>query len=370
MTNHSRRSFLAALSAGAVTACVGDDTTPVTTRYRTAVDRVMRQYRIPGALAAVRFPGDPEWAVALGEGDLLAHVPMGLADHGSIRSVTKSFTVTVILQLVRAQALRLADPIERWVPGIPNGGEITLADLAGMQSGIAEYTDSPQFRAVFGADPAHAFTERELVDYALPLSPRFAPAAEYQYSNTNTVLLGMVAAQVAGVALGEALRARIFAPLGLAQTTYPLAVALPSPHPTPYDVDPATGAAEVLPLISPTSLAGAGAMVSALADLSTWALALGDGRLIGAELQRERVERSRPATSGPVYDRYGLGLGIRLGWWGHHGSGVGWQAAAFYDPRTGATIAALVNATPVAGYGDLNFAQQLFEALADVVATR
>ena len=152
MTNHSRRSFLAALSAGAVTACVGDDTTPVTTRYRTAVDRVMRQYRIPGALAAVRFPGDPEWAVALGEGDLLAHVPMGLADHGSIRSVTKSFTVTVILQLVRAQALRLADPIERWVPGIPNGGEITLAYLAGMQSGIAEYTDSPQFRAVFGAD--------------------------------------------------------------------------------------------------------------------------------------------------------------------------------------------------------------------------
>ena len=111
-------------------------------------------------------------------------------------------------------------------------------------------------------------------------------------------------------------------------------------------------------------------MVSTLADLSTWALALGDGRLIGAELQRERIERSRPATSGPQYDRYGLGIGIRNGWWGHHASGLGWQAAAFYDPRTGATIAALVNATPSAGHGELNFAQQLFEALAAVVATR
>ena len=370
MNRCSRRTFLATLSAGALGACIADDTTPVATRYRTAVDRVVRQYRLPGALAAVRYPGDPPWAVALGAADLARGTPMAFADHGSIRSVTKSFTVTVILQLARERALSLSDPIGRWVPGIPNGNAIALADLAGMQSGIAEYTDNPQFRAVFGADPAHAFTEQELVDYALPGSPRFAPGAAYQYSNTNTVLLGMVAAQVGGVPLGEALRARIFAPLGLAQTTYPGEVALPLPHATPYEVDPATGAAEALPLISPTSLAGAGAMVSVLDDLAAWALALGDGRLVGPDLQRERIERSRAATSGPVYDRYGLGIGIRLGWWGHHGSGVGWQAAAFYDPRTGATIAALVNASPSAGHGELNFAQQLFEALADVVAAR
>jgi len=297
-------------------------------------------------------------------------VPMRFADHGSIRSVTKSFTVTVILQLARERALGLEDPIGRWVPGIPNGEHITLADLAGMQSGIAEYSANPAFVQAFAGDPARAWTEQELVAFALPASPRFAPGAEYQYSNTNTVLLGMVAAQVAGVPLDEALRARLFAPLGLAQTTYPLVVELPHPHATPYEVDPATGSAESLPLFSPTALAGAGAMVSVLSDLAAWALALGDGRLIGADLQRERIERSRPATSGPVYDRYGLGIGIRNGWWGHHGSGLGWQAAAFYDPRTGATIAALVNATPTAGYGELNFAQQLFEALANVVATR
>ena len=370
MTNRSRRRFVFSLPAVALAGCSGDDVTPVATRYRTAVDRVLKQYRLPGALAAVTFPGDPDWAVALGEGDLAARTPMRLADHGSIRSVTKSFTVTVILQLVRERVLALADPIERWMPGIPNGGQITLADLAGMQSGIAEYSANPAFLQAFGSDPQRAWTEAELVAFALPGSPRFAPGADYQYSNTNTVLLGMVAAQVAGIPLEEALRARIFAPLRLAQTTYPLVVELPEPHPTPYEVDPDTGAAEALPLFSPTALAGAGAIVSTLADLSTWALALGDGRLIGADLQRERIERSRPATSGPQYDRYGLGIGIRNGWWGHHGSGLGWQGAAFYDPRTGATIAALVNATPNGGHGELNFAQQLFEALAAVVATR
>ena len=159
-------------------------------------------------------------------------------------------------------------------------------------------------------------------------------------------------------------------PLALADTTYPSVVPLPRPHPTPYAVAIATGVAEELPLINPTSLAGSGAMVSSLADLQTWGQALGDGRLIGADLQLERINRSRVVTNGPEYDRYGLGIGILKGWWGHTGDGLGWQVATFYDPRTRATIAVMVNATPTGGRPDLNFAQEIFEALADVVATR
>lgn len=370
MHDPTRRTFLATLAAGTLGACIGDDTTPFSTRYRTAVERVLRQYRFPGALASVRFPGEPDWTVALGLGDVATKIPMGLDDHFPIRSVTKSFTVTVILQLVREKAVALDDAIERWVPGIPNGRVITLADLAGNQSGVADYSGVPGFLAVFGNDFQHVFTEPELVDYAIPMSPRFDPRAEYQYCNTNTVLLGMVAAKVTGIPLGELLRARIFAPLGLAQTTYPLTVPLPVPSPMPYAVDIATGAAEALELISPTALAGSGGMVSALDDLATWAQALGDGRLIGPELQRERVDRSRAVTGGPEYDRYGLGIGILKGWIGHTGDGLGFQAAAMFDPVTHAAIAVGVNGTPVGGRADLNIAQEIFEALADVVATR
>jgi D-alanyl-D-alanine carboxypeptidase len=369
MTCTSRRTFLLTLAAGALAGCV-DDTTPVTTRYRTAVDGVMRRYRVPGALAAVRCPGDDAWAVALGENDVATHVPMRLDNRFPIRSITKSYTVTVLLQLVRERALTLDDKIDRWVPGLPNGNLISLADLAGMQSGLADYSQARAFQVDFGGNPARTFTESELVAYAIPGSPRFLPGAEYQYSNTNTVLLGMVVAQVTGVPLSEALRSRILAPLALAGTAYPQALALPDPHATPYDVNIATGALDDQPLISPTSLAGAGAMTSALDDLSTWAQALGDGRLIGPELQKERVARSRAVTNGPEYDRYGLGIGIRKGWIGHTGSGVGFQAAAMFDPRTGATIAVSVNATPSGGGENLNLAQEIFEALADVIAAR
>ena len=112
-------------------------------------------------------------------------------------------------------------------------------------------------------------------------------------------------------------------------------------------------------------------MVSTLDDLQTWGRALGDGRLVGAELQLERVNRSRVVTNGPTYDRYGLGIGILKGWWGHTGTGFGFQAATFYDPRTSATIAVLVNCTPDNDNAppNLNLAEKIFEALADVVGS-
>lgn len=346
----------------------GDDTTPASTRYDTAFRRVFNEYRMVGALASVRVPGDAEWKRALGYADVASATPSDFAGHYPIRSVTKSYTVTLILQMVRDKLITLDDRLETFIPGIPNGASITIAQLAGMTSGIADYSSSPAFIAVLSADIGRAFTEDELVAYAIPLSPRFTPGTQYEYSNTNTVLLGMIVRQRLGMTLAQALQARIFAPLGLTGTTYPYVAALPVPHPTPYDVDFDTGVSDALPFLNPTSLAGAGAMVSTLDDMQTWAAALGDGRLVGAALQVERVEQSSVVTNGPTYDRYGLGIGILRGWWGHTGSGVGFQLATFYDPRSTATIAVMVNASPFGGPPNLNFAEEIFEALEEVVS--
>ena len=364
------RATAAALAAAVlVGGCLQDDVTPVAPRYRAAVEGVLARYHVAGALVSVSVPGDSTWKQAFGYANLEDRTPFDPASHGSIRSITKSYTVTVILQLVRDQVLRLDDRLDRFIAGIPNGDRITLADLASSRwhRGLLGAAGVP--RGVRGeprADVHRGRTGR----FAIPASPVFAPGAEYQYSNTNTVLLGMVIENVTGQPLGSVLQSRILTPLGLSGTSYPLTIPLPLPHPTSYAVAVDTGEAERLPLLSPTALAGAGGMVSTLADLETWGRALGDGRLIGPDLQKERIERSRLVTNGPEYDRYGLGIGILAGWWGHTGTGVGWQAATFYDPRTGSVIAAMVNETPVGGGRDLNIAQELFEALADVVATR
>ena len=215
------------------------------------------------------------------------------------------------------------------------------------------------------SDVTRPFTQQELVGYAIPRSPKFAPGASYDYSNTNTVLLGMIVEQLTG------LHARAGAGAAHPRPARPRAHELSRTPcrcrtriPSPYEVDYVTHAIDDQPFISPTSLAGSGAMVSTLDDMQVWAQALGDGRLIGAQLQQQRIDRSRPATNGPHYDRYGLGIGILDGWLGHTGNGIGFQAAAFYDPRTKATIAVLVNATASAGApANLNFAEEIFLAL-------
>ncbi len=97
-----------------------------------------------GALASVRVPGEASGGSPRGTRDLASRMPSDFAGHFSIRSVTKSFTVTLILELVREGAITLDDRLSRFVPGIPNGDLITLADLAGNQSGLADYCSRPR----------------------------------------------------------------------------------------------------------------------------------------------------------------------------------------------------------------------------------
>ena len=211
------------------------------------------------------------------------------------------------------------------------------------------------------------WTPQQLVAFSFAVPPSFLPGEQYQYSNTNTVLLGLVIEAVTGLPLGDVLVAQIFRPLGLTGTSYPSSAALPVPAPTGYAVDIATGAIDDQPLVSPTSLAGSGAIASTLADLLVWGEALGRGTLIGPALQTVRKARARDVTNGPEYDRYGLGIGQIGNWWGHTGSGVGFQVATMYLESRKATVSVMVNASPDGGRRDLNLAQELFEKLAAVV---
>jgi len=357
--------------AAAVTLCIpasgteragAPESSPRDDAYRQAVLRVKAQYHAPGVVAGVWIPGKKPWKIAEGYGDVASATPIHLDDYFPICSVTKSYTVTLILQLARAKALSLDDPIGKFVDGVPRFGGVTLAQLAAMESGVKSYTDIPYFIQELTLHPERQWTPREIVDLAHPLSPVFDPGAEYNYSNTNTVLLGMVVEKVTGRALADIYREWLFQPLGLRKTSYPNSAEVPVPHPTPYLVDPETGQATEWVVVNLSAMGASGGMVTTLDELHRWGKALGTGHFIGARLQKLRMEHSRPATDGPEYDRYGLGMGELKGWWGHTGQGVGFQACTFYDPRTGATIAVILNSSQPA-----HAAVEVFKALADVV---
>lgn len=330
------------------------------------VEHFVSTYHLPGALVGIRVGAELPWLRAFGVSDVAARTPMSLNSTFPLRSITKSFTATLLLQEAQAGRMGLDDKVDRYWPGVPNGHLISLADLAGNQSGLVDYSQQPGFFEIFADDFTHVWTPQELLAFAFAVKPAFLPGEQYQYSNTNTVLLGVILEKARGQPLAELLGAQILRPLGLNGTHYPQTPELPPPAPVPYAVEVATGVAEALPAASPTSLAGSGAMTSTLADLLAWGEALGMGRLLSTSLQATRKSRSRVVTNGPEYDRYGLGIGAIGDWWGHTGSGLGFQVATMNHASRHVSIAVMVNASPE-GEGlsrDFNLAQELFEQLA------
>ncbi|MBF4192423.1 serine hydrolase domain-containing protein, partial [Mycolicibacterium phlei] len=262
-------------------------------RLDRVVEERLAQMGVPGAIVSLSIPGEIEYVKAFGVSDTVTGAPMRVDSHHRIGSVTKTFTGTAILQLVDQGRIRLSDPISQYVEGVPSGDEITLDLLGRMRSGLPNYTESEEFIArLYRESPlgpdALRITPRELLDIAFAMPLNFPPGTQYEYSNTNTVLLGMVVEKVTGVPLGKYFQDNIFGPLGLTQTSYPANGWLPEPFDHGYTEAP-DGAIVDATLWNPAWADAAGKIVSNIYDLRTWARALGSGALLSPQTQAARL---------------------------------------------------------------------------------
>jgi D-alanyl-D-alanine carboxypeptidase len=305
-----------------------------------ALEVATKQYDLPGAAIGVWTPRG-NWVVTKGYADLAAKRPVRREDRFGIRSVTKSFTVTAILQLVAAGRLGLDDKVEKYVRGVPNGRLITIRQLANMTSGLIDYSRTEDFFRLFIDDLGRRWTNGELLSFAFKQKPLFAPGSRYDYSNTNTVLLGVIAEKVTHRPFRSVLWRQVLKPLGLSDTLYLFGSNTPWPRAQNYLYDDATDTYDT-ERVSFTSQGPAGALVSNLDDLHQWGRALVKGSLLPKAVQRLRFEARTP-TNGPEYDHYGLGMGEIAGYWGHTGEGLGYEALVMHHPARDETVVILVN---------------------------
>ena len=312
----------------------------VTSALETTLAETMREYDVPGAAVEVCAPGYEDWSYAAGLADRESGKEMTTDLVWPIRSVTKSFTVTALLMLVDEGKLSLDDPIDNWVPDVPNGDKITVGQLAAMTSGVPEYTTQAWVKD-YTADPTKNFTDQELIAYALAEPAMFEPGKKAVYVNTSTVLLGEVVAQESGQSFAEVLQTDVLDPLGLTSTEYPATYDdWSGPHPTGYQPDE-DGALEAQDN-NFTVFGPSGAMTSTLPDLCRWAGALGTGELLNEETQRARLQGQKLAK-GPEYDKYAQGIGIIDGWVGHTGEGFGHSLLVMHQPDTGTNVVVAMN---------------------------
>ena len=342
-----------ALPAGVAAGSSGGSSLQAT--LQPLIEAKMKELRVPGAVVFVQVPGKGTWEAALGIGDLATKAPMRLDDHFQIASITKTFTGTVILQLVDEGKLRLDDPVATYQPEVPNGANITIRHLLNMTSGLYDYGDDKGFNKKADAEPGKVWNPKDLLAIALQHPPYFAPGKGIHYSNTNYILLGLIIEQITGRPVEHVFHDRIFGPLGMTETSLPplSSAAIPDPHPRGYMFGTFTELVEHTPLtagsprdvtdMSPSEGWTAGSMISTVHDLKIWAKALATGALLSPAAQQEQLSWTSLA-SGPNVPKYGLGIAdFGDGFIGHNGAIAGFQSFMVYQPDTHATVIVLTN---------------------------
>lgn len=310
-------------------------------RLDAAIKQAMTTTGVPGAIVGIWGP-DGDYVRAFGVADKSTRAPMKTDFYSRIGSVTKTFTVTAVLQLAGEGKLGLDDPVAEYVPGVPLGDRITLRQLARMQSGLFNYSASPEFQKAMFADPRRAFTPRELLSYALAEPNQFPPGERFDYCNTNTILLGLVVQKVSGEPLNSYIHDKILAPLGMSHTSFPTTNAFPDPHAQGYTVQTADGKEATATDWDPSWGWAAGAMISTLDDMRTWADALASGKLLTPPMQEQRLQ-TVGSPGMPPQDGYGLGIFNLGGWIGHNGSLPGYQTVVVHLPQKQTSLVILTN---------------------------
>ena len=84
-------------------------------------------------------------------------------------------TAALIVLLARDGKLRFSDPVSTYVSDVPNGKNITIAELLTMRSGLYGYTSAPEFAAMLDSDPTKVWTPQEVLAIAFQRPPLFSP---------------------------------------------------------------------------------------------------------------------------------------------------------------------------------------------------
>jgi len=178
---------------------------------------------LSGASAALVLPGGEVVARAAGLADVDTGAPLTTAGRMLSGSVGKTYVTGVVQRLLADGLLALderpfATAGPEWLSRVPNARAATLRQLMTHTSGIPRYVFDPAFAAQINAEPQQVWTDRERFAYLFDAEPLFAPGADFAYSDSNYLLVGMAIEQVTGRPFYELAQEWLIEPHGLKDT--------------------------------------------------------------------------------------------------------------------------------------------------------
>lgn len=300
----------------------------------------------PGCAVGVSEQGRTVFERGYGMANLEAGTAITPQSIFHVASISKQFAAFSVALLAADGKLSLDDEVRRYVPELPeHASRITIRQMIHHTSGLR---DQWSLLTMSGwRYPDALFTTGDVLDVlARQRALNFAPGSEYLYSNSGYTLLAVIVERVSGQTLKDFAAARLFVPLGLAQTHFQDRWATIVPGRTSAYAPRGDGLRVSIPLYDTY---GATSLFTTTGDLLRWMAALDAAR---RDAQHPLAAVIRDAeTSGVLTDgtaiEYGYGLTIRT--WrqvraiGHGGADAGYRAYVERYPDFGVAVAVLCN---------------------------
>jgi D-alanyl-D-alanine carboxypeptidase len=259
---------------------------------------------VPSASIATVQNGAITYVQAYGDGRLEPHTAAAPTMRYSIGSISKQFTAAAALLLAEQGKLSLDDPVSRFVPNLTRGNEVTIRQLLSHTSGYQDYW--PQdYVPPFMLQP---ITAEKILDLWARKPLDFDPGTEWQYSNTNFVIAGMIVEKASGLPLLQFLSQHIFAPLGMKSVTNIDQERLTETDATGY-LRYALGPPRIAPKEGKGWLFAAGELAMPAEDLAKWDISLINQTVLTPASYRQ-METEVVLKNG-LGTHYGLGVSVR-----------------------------------------------------------
>ncbi len=252
-----------------------------------------------------------------------------------IGSISKTFTATIILQLVEEGKLALDNYLHQYFPEIPNSKRITISDMLYHRSGIYNITSENNFEAWISKPRS----KKEMLTKIKGYKSLFKPDSKTEYSNSNYILLSYIAEDVDKQTFREIVQKRIVTKLDLTNTDFGKDIDFTKNEAMCYY--PENGAWQ--PITFHTNLTGtmgAGGIISNAKDISLFYNALFTGKLLS--------EKSLQLMTTPK-EEMGMGISVNnfngLTVYGHDGAIDAFRSMAVYIPKFKSAIVLTLNAS-------------------------
>jgi CubicO group peptidase (beta-lactamase class C family) len=315
--------------------------------------------REPGCAVLVVKDGKAVFRKGYGVIDLRSLHAIGPETNFRLASLTKQFTATAIMLLVRDGKLKYDDHLTEVFPGFPAYGKaIAIRNLLNHTSGLIDYEDimEKQYAGVPDKNIPQIKDAGVLDLLKQQTGTKFPPGTRWDYSNSGYVVLAMIVEKKSGISFGDFLHERIFSPLGMNHT---VAYEKGKNEVTnrAYGHTLTAGNWRETDQSSTSATLGDGGIYTSLEDLEKWNRALTRHTLL-TEREMAPAFSAAAANGAPLQKPNGsLAPLYGFGWfldpyrghrrYAHYGETVGFRTAIQRFPDDGLTVIVLANRAEV-----------------------